>query len=139
MKRISILTIISLGLLSLSMLASARQANTIAEHEPPELSVSFQFEEKTGQALFEGICQGCHMPAGEGAKGAAAYPPLANNPKLAGAAYPVYLVLKGQGGMPAFSRNLNDEQVAEVVNYVRSHFGNQYADKVQATDVAKLR
>ena len=33
----------------------------------------------------------------------------------------------------------DDAQVVEVVNYVRSHFGNQYPDALTQAEVAKLR
>jgi mono/diheme cytochrome c family protein len=42
-------------------------------------------------------------------------------------------------GPPGFGVvHLSDAQVADVVNYVRSHFGNAYKDRVTASDVAKL-
>ena len=34
--------------------------------------------------------------------------------------------------------HLDDRQIAAVVNYVRSHFGNRYTDEVSAADVAAL-
>ena len=34
---------------------------------------------------------------------------------------------------------MSDAQVAEVVNYVRTHFGNTYSDAVSAADVATAR
>ena len=34
---------------------------------------------------------------------------------------------------------MSDEQVADVVNYVRTHFGNSYPDAVSAADVAAAR
>jgi mono/diheme cytochrome c family protein len=34
--------------------------------------------------------------------------------------------------------HLSDAQVADVVNYVRSHFGNAYKDRVSASQVAQL-
>jgi mono/diheme cytochrome c family protein len=34
--------------------------------------------------------------------------------------------------------HLSDEQVADVVNYVRSHFGNKYKANVTAGQVATL-
>ena len=61
------------------------------------------------------------------------------NPKLAAAAYPVSVVMNGLHGMPSFASKLSDEQIADVVNYVRSNFGNQYADKLSATDVKPFR
>ena len=32
-----------------------------------------------------------------------------------------------------------DQQIAEVVNYVRSHFGNRYRDAIKPADVAAMR
>jgi mono/diheme cytochrome c family protein len=96
------------------------------------------FSEKTGEDLFKNICQGCHMPDAKGANGAGAYPALASNPRLAAAVYPINIVLHGQRAMPAFGESLTDEQVANVINYVRSHFGNHYKDQVGA-DAVKAR
>jgi mono/diheme cytochrome c family protein len=79
------------------------------------------------------------MSKGEGASGAGHYPPLAGNPRLASAAYPIYNVLHGRNGMPGFAYSMNDRQIAAVVNYTRTHFGNQYNDPVTAEDVRKLR
>lgn len=93
---------------------------------------------QTGQELYEHICQGCHMPDAKGATGAGTYPALAANAKLEAAAYPALVLLKGQKAMPSFS-DLNDAQVAEVVNYIRTNFGNHYSDKVSPDDVKALR
>ena len=92
-----------------------------------------------GEAIYKGVCQGCHMPDAKGAVGAGAYPALAKNENLETAAYPVSIVLKGQKAMPFFGLQLNDQQIADVVNYVRTHFGNKYRDKVKPEDVKALR
>jgi mono/diheme cytochrome c family protein len=97
------------------------------------------FPQKDGEALFRSICQGCHMPDAKGAKGAGMYPALAGNANLEAAAYPVTVVVHGRKGMPPFGDYLNDAQVAAVVNYVRSHFGNSYQDAVSADDVKAVR
>ena len=97
------------------------------------------FVQRDGAALYRAICQGCHMPDARGAQGAGMYTALAGNPKLASAAYPTLTVLQGRRAMPAFGDSLSDEQVAEVVNYVRSHFDNRYADTIRSEDVARLR
>ena len=34
---------------------------------------------------------------------------------------------------------MSDAQVADVINYVRTHFGNSYTDAVSAADVAAAR
>ena len=41
--------------------------------------------------------------------------------------------------MPPVGQMLSDDQVAAVVNYVRTHFGNNYEDAVSAADVAGTR
>jgi mono/diheme cytochrome c family protein len=97
------------------------------------------FPQKTGEALYRSICQGCHMPDAKGAIGAGTYPALANDPKLAEAAYPVSVVLHGQKAMPWFGDDLSDEQVAAVVSYIRTHFGNHYSGKVKPADVKAMR
>ena len=92
-----------------------------------------------GEAIYKGVCQGCHMPDAKGAVGAGAYPALAKDENLESAGYPVSIVLKGQKAMPFFGMQLNDQQIADVVNYVRTHFGNKYKDKVKPEDVKALR
>ncbi|MEJ5173800.1 c-type cytochrome, partial [Erwinia sp. MYb416] len=41
--------------------------------------------------------------------------------------------------MPAFGWRLNDQQVADVVNFVRTSWGNTATSAVSAGDVAKVR
>ena len=79
------------------------------------------------------------MPDGKGATGAGTYPALASNPNLSIAEYPVTVVLHGLRGMPPVGYFLTDDQVAAVVNYVRTHFGNNYPDAVGAADVKAAR
>ena len=110
------------------------------EHQPtPVFSPGEKFEERTGEALYGAICQDCHMADGKGAAGAGRYPALVANPKLEAAGYPLTLVLHGHNGMPPVGRMMSDEQVAQVVNYVRTHFGNSYTDAVKPEDVKPLR
>lgn len=97
------------------------------------------YPQTTGEEIYTGICQGCHMPHAEGAIGAGAYPALAGDIRLAAAIYPLTVVLKGQRAMPPIGEDLSDEQVANVVNYVRTHFGNHYRDRVTPAAVKAAR
>lgn len=92
-----------------------------------------------GEALYKGICQDCHMPDARGAVGAGQYPALAKNPKLEEPGYPISVVTHGLKSMPAFGGALDDEQVSDVVNYIRTHFGNSYKDTVKSEDVKNAR
>jgi len=95
--------------------------------------------QRGGAQLYQATCQGCHMPQGQGSTGAGFYPPLAANEKLVAASYPISIVMNGLHGMPGFAARMSNEQVAEVVNYIRTHFGNNYPDAVQAEDVQVFR
>jgi mono/diheme cytochrome c family protein len=46
------------------------------------------------------------------------------------------VVLKGQKAMPPFSSSLTDEQIAAVVTYIRTHFGNNFAEAPTAAEMA---
>ena len=105
--------------------------------EPLERGTSFSFQ--GGQAIYTGVCQGCHMPGAKGAVGAGMYPALASNAKLESAGYPVAVVTHGQKAMPPMGDYMNDQQIADVVNYIRGNFGNKYKDKVSAADVKAQR
>jgi mono/diheme cytochrome c family protein len=97
------------------------------------------FPQQDGKGLYAAICAGCHMPDAKGAIGAGAYPALANNQNLTAAGYPVYLILYGQKAMPGFGGFLTDAQVAAVVNYIRSNFGNKFTDAIKAEDIKASR
>ncbi len=102
-------------------------------------SSGYRFVEMSGEELFDNVCRGCHMPDGLGASGAGSYPSLAKNPNLQSSGYPITLVVRGQRAMPPFGGMMNDDQIAAVVNYVRTHFGNNYRDAVTAKDVRDAR
>jgi mono/diheme cytochrome c family protein len=121
----------------------ARAADSSSVFKPAVVGVR-------GAEIYSRICQGCHMPQGQGADGAGHYPKLADNPALASWQYVALTVLDGRKGMPSFGLpagdnldriavHLSDEQVADVVNYVRTHFGNTYKDRVTASQIAGLR
>jgi mono/diheme cytochrome c family protein len=123
------------------LLAASISFPANAQEHPvePSLSKGFRFTETSGEALFASACQGCHMPDGRGAEGAGRYPALANNGNLASAGFPVAMVVRGLRAMPPIGVLMSDDQVAAVVNYVRTHFGNAYDDAVTAEDVKAVR
>jgi mono/diheme cytochrome c family protein len=92
-----------------------------------------------GEDIYNAVCAGCHMPEGEGAVGAGMYPALANNPNLESAGYPIYVVIHGQKAMPPIGGILNDEQIAAVVEYIRTSFGNNYTEEVTVEEVTATR
>ena len=124
--------------------------NANAQPAPPPDPITGVLGYSDGQQLYENICQGCHMPGGKGAVGAGAYPAFVDNPRLASADYMAATILNGRSNMPSFAEPTNwpfwypstwltDTQVANVVNYIRSHFGNAYTDAITPEQVNALR
>jgi mono/diheme cytochrome c family protein len=120
--------------LAFALSSFAAQAQSAAHFSP-----AFRFTEQSGEQLFANVCQGCHMPDAKGATGAGTYPSLAGNKNLEAGGYPVYVIVRGQRAMPPFGMMMSDDQVAAVVNYLRTHFGNDYRDAVTAEDVKAVR
>lgn len=90
-----------------------------------------------GKAVFLKNCAACHQANGRGIPGA--FPALAGNGFVRGRpADVVAVLLKGRGGMPDFSNVLGDQDIARVLSYVRSDWGNG-APPVTTDEVAALR
>jgi mono/diheme cytochrome c family protein len=102
-----------------------------------------------GKSIYDAQCATCHGAKGQGAP--PNYPPLAGNPsiQMQSAVNPVRMVLNGgyppgtprnpmPYGMPPFAQNLSDDEVAAVVTYIRSSWGNR-GSPVSAREANDLR
>jgi mono/diheme cytochrome c family protein len=127
---------LTLGLTaSLALAASAAPA----QEGQRTFSSGYRFVEMSGEELYNNVCRACHMMDARGAAGAGTYPSLAANSNLEAAGYPLTMVIHGRRAMPPFGDMMNDAQIAAVVNYLRTHFGNNYTDMVTAQDVSDAR
>jgi mono/diheme cytochrome c family protein len=94
-------------------------------------------QEMDGKALFLKNCAACHQPTGKGIPGA--FPALAGSKFVQGKGTEVASVLlKGRGGMPDFSESLSDRDIATVLTFVRTNWGNK-ADGLSEADIGTLR
>ncbi len=107
-------------------------------------------DSQPGASTYVDSCAACHKTDGSGYQ--RFYPALRGNPVVM-ADDPtslIHIVLVGgtlpgvQGAptaitMPAFGWRLNDQQVADVVNFIRGSWGNGVKSSVSAKDVAALR
>lgn len=90
-----------------------------------------------GKTLFAKNCAACHQADGRGIPGA--FPALAGSKlALSEPAQAAAVLLKGRGGMPAFSGSLDDGEIAGVLSYVRSSWGNRAAP-VSGADIEAQR
>lgn len=126
-----------------------------------EGTAALAYDDKTHQALRKGSdqspgamaflnnCAACHRSSGKGYD--ETFPTLALSPTVnaENPASLIRIVLEGaempwthkaptQFAMPAFGSRLSDQEVADVVTFIRSSWGNQAAS-VSASDVAKVR
>ena len=101
-----------------------------------------------GQAIYEALCLNCHQASGQGLTGV--YPPLAKSEWVAGdpqtlikltihgLAGPTKVLGKDYGLVPMPPMGLDDQQLADVLTYVRSAFGNS-APAVTPAEVKAVR
>ncbi len=83
-----------------SPLTAAGGAPVLADDAPVKsvpMSSGWVFTEQGGADLFGNVCAACHQPDAKGAAGAAAYPPLAADKKLASADFMLTVLFRGSG------------------------------------------
>lgn len=109
-----------------------------------EIATAVPVEEHPGKAIYESLCSNCHQPGGVGLPGV--YPPLVANESVSGDPERLIKVLlhgltggttgTAQPSLPMPPMGLDDHQTADILTYIRSHFGNQAPavtpDKVKA-------
>src|SRR5271163_37924 len=113
------------ALRAIALVVSATvNAPALADDAPANsaaMSHGWEFSEQGGADLFQNVCAGCHQPDAKGAAGAGAYPPLAEDKNLVSTDFMLTVLLRGLRDMPPIGEMMSDVQVADVVNYVRTH------------------
>ena len=102
-----------------------------------------------GQKIYEQTCLACHQADAGGVPGMT--PPLLKSPYVQGPSVKLIgIVLNGlndgveidgesySNPMPPFSTVLKDQEIADVLTYLRSHFGNK-AGPITVGQVNKIR
>jgi mono/diheme cytochrome c family protein len=106
-------------------------------------------EADRGAELYDDNCAACHRSDGAGSP--TALPQIADNSSvlaedpnslirlvLAGGSLPGTEAAPSTLGMPAFAWRLSDEEVAELLTFIRTNWGNR-ASGVTAAEVARVR
>jgi mono/diheme cytochrome c family protein len=93
--------------------------------------------EAHGEEIYRQNCATCHGFEGEGAQGF--FPALRNNALVNGPyALLVIVPMYGRGAMPSYSSLLTDEEIALVLTYIRSAWGND-AGAISPSQIAPFR
>jgi mono/diheme cytochrome c family protein len=131
-----------------AMASYLRQLPRVTVARPPAADAPEERALRVGEQRYEQHCAQCHGKQGEGV---AVYPPLAGNRAvlMTSPANALQTVLQGgfgpstathprPFGMPPFVLELSEQDIADVLTYVRTQWGNQAAP-VSALDVRQLR
>ena len=116
---------------------------------PSDTSLHSTMPNDDGEEVYITRCLSCHMTNGEGVPGV--FPPIAESEYVSGdKGRLIRMVLNGLGGkievngttysgiMPPWGGFLDDDQMAQVLTYIRTNFGNE-GDAVLAEEVARIR
>jgi mono/diheme cytochrome c family protein len=130
-------------------LKSLAQGSPPGDEAPAIPSVEQSLLLSLGKAVYNRQCAKCHGDKGQGR--GSDYPPLAGNQSIGmtSAVNAIRMVLNGgyppgtsvnpkPYGMPPFAQALSDDEVAAVVSYIRTAWGNR-GSAVTARDANALR
>ena len=134
MKRATLLTIVLAVFI----------ASTAFTPQDDKLKASME----SGKGVYAGVCLACHMQNGEGITGV--FPPLAKSDYLMkDVDRNIKSLIEGLSGeitvngstynqvMPA--SGLDDQDIADVLNYVMNSWGNKADEMISKKQVAKVR
>jgi mono/diheme cytochrome c family protein len=144
--RMKIAAFITSGILIVLFAASCGSSDN--KETPPPFSASEvpTSSAPTGETIYKRACASCHMAGGDGIENV--YPPLAKSDYIADKERAIHQVIKGSSGeivvngkkynntMPP--QQLNDAEIAAVLTYVYSSFGNS-GSTVTEEEVAAVR
>jgi mono/diheme cytochrome c family protein len=134
--------------------AMAVYLKSLGQDTPPPATSNVPTAESSllislGKTVYDSHCANCHGVDGQGKP--PHYPPLAGNQsiQMSSAVNPIRMVLNGgyppgtagnprPYGMPPFAQSLSDNEVAAVVSYIRTAWGNRGAS-VGALEANQLR
>ena len=129
--------------------AMASSLGVAAPSSGAGIPVRMRYDAKKGQSLYTTNCSPCHQANGEGQIGA--YPPLKGSGVVTknDATKHIRIVLNGLQGakaggvvyaspMPPFGSTLDDSDIADIIDYERSSWGN-HGQLVTAAQVAAER
>jgi cytochrome c oxidase cbb3-type subunit II len=146
-RRISLPAVVAF--LTLAVAGARSNASGAGDAASSPSARNYAYDAARGEKLYAANCSACHQASGEGVPGA--FPPLKGSPVVNrdDASKHMHVVLDGLQGarvggvvygnaMPPFGETLGDADIADIVDYVRSSWGN-HGKPVTAAQVAAER
>lgn len=129
-----------LGLIvSASFIATLAANAALADSTGVILSDGDKFLEQTGEAIYANACQCLPYGTGPGRPRRRKISCLGQKRETGGVRLSCLSRYPRTESVPPFGGTLDDEQIAAVVDYIRTHFGNNYTDSVTMDDVKSSR
>ncbi|WP_434676330.1 c-type cytochrome [Pseudomonas sp. D3-10] len=129
--------------------ASGREVSSFKADPTTAKALAVGEEGSRGAELYLDNCSACHRTNGQGYE--RVFPKIAGNSSvlsedpvsmirlvLAGSKLPATATAPSELGMPGFAWRMSDEEVAQLLTFIRSSWGNQ-APAVNAAQVKQLR
>lgn len=124
-----------------------REKTQVAGASPETLAQTPEQGEHPGKKVYNKYCKACHQSNGEGVPGV--FPPLTPNGYIADKKQIIAIVLNGMSGkadvngtsyngVMAAHSHLTNKELADVISYVRSSFGNKH-DAVTPDEIEAAR
>ena len=137
-----------LGLLVMTLGCKNTSEENITAVSQQEFPAETQESISRGAGIYNNFCASCHLANGEGITGV--FPPIANSDwmkeKRQASIHAIKFGLKGpievngveyDNLMPALG--LSDAEIADVMNYIKSSWGNELKDPVTEQEVAAIK
>lgn len=135
--------------LAIALAGCARAAHAPTTAAASEAAANNPASASDGAVVYSENCSSCHQADGQGISGA--FPPLAGNSIVTGNPVAVIAIVKNglegrlvvnglaySGIMPRWKGLISDEQIAEVISYIRSSWKNR-APGVSVATVESVR
>jgi mono/diheme cytochrome c family protein len=136
----------ALAAMVFTLVACGRSGNGAgAQRSATIVAGNYPASANDGGRVYAANCASCHQADGRGVPGL--FPPLASNPDVTGPSHraiaAVKLGMRGKisangdrynGTMPRWGQMISDDDIAAVVTYIRTSWGNR-ADAVSPADV----
>jgi mono/diheme cytochrome c family protein len=125
------------------------KAGIIAEQEPRASEPADEEYQDRGRKVYDRVCLVCHQSDGSGVP--MMYPPIIESEYISGNTDSlILLILEGMSGpvvikgeeynsiMPPYKDILDDQEIADLINYLRTSFGNS-GEMIKPGQVAAIR
>ncbi|WP_163707681.1 c-type cytochrome [Mangrovibacterium lignilyticum] len=147
LKNYLLLTVLAVAAACGTQKPKPEALDTAVLHDDGKTAVVENVQQHPGEKIYDKNCKVCHQVNGQGVS--SIFPPLTPNSFIEDKAQIIEIVLNGMkgdieidgenyNGLMTPHKHLSDQDIADVISYVRSSFGNEL-DPVTPEEVQSAR